>query len=210
MKWFGLYFCLFILVATSCTQEAGKERVGRIFLDSTAQKKPTLPTRTDAERAGKGFIEAEKRAKNTLPTPTRIDTAYSAQDSVNYALFTPIKSELWEILMDLKYDKEGVYGHIPHFQQKHKALHKKQVAIEGYMHALEATPLQKWFMLSYFPSSACFFCGAAGPETAIEVKCPKGAIFKQDKRIKLKGILHLNVDEPERLFYVLEEAELLN
>ncbi len=165
--------------------------VGVLYLACTSEKR---------ERVGKVYLDS---------IPTRIDTAYSAQDSINYALIPPIKSGLWDTLRDIKYDKEGIYGHTPHFTAKHQHLHGRQVKIQGYMHALESTALQKWFMLSYFPSSACFFCGAAGPETAIEVKSPKGVIFKRDKLLTIQGKLYLNREEPERLFYIIEEGELV-
>lgn len=173
---------------TSQVQGTGKARVGK-----------------DSQNAGKtNENTTEKIASNKI----RIDTVgkYTAEDSIALALYEPIKSGLWDTLRDIKYEKEGVYGHVPLFTPKHKPLHGKYVRIEGYMHPIEATDLQKWFMLSYFPSSSCFFCGAAGPETAIEVKSPKGVMYKRDKRITLRGKLFLNYDEPERLFYILEEA----
>jgi hypothetical protein len=152
--------------------------------------------------------EAQNRKDIDL-SKIRIDTVkYTAQDSINYALYEPIKSELWDTLRNIKYTKEGAYGHVPTFTDKHKALHGKEITIEGYMHPIDPTDLQKWFMLSYYPSNACFFCGAAGPETAIEVKSPKGIIYKRDKRITIKGKIYMNYDEPERLFYIMEGAEL--
>lgn len=177
------YFLIMGGFCLSCTS-ANEAKVGKVYLDSIPKSKQGLPT--------------------------RIDTAYSAQDSINYALIPPIKSELWDTLRNIKYDKEGIYGHTPYFTEKHKALHGKKIKIQGYMHALEATRLQKWFMLSYYPSNACFFCGAAGVETAIEVKSPKGINFKQDKLITIQGTFYLNFDEPERLFYLIEGAELID
>jgi hypothetical protein len=173
---------------TSQAKEAGKPEVGK-----------------DDKRANK---TTEKEREKIDLTKIRIDTAgkYTAEDSIALALYEPIKSGLWDTLRDIKYEKEGVYGHVPLFTAKHKPLHGKYVRVEGYMHPIESTELQKWFMLSYFPSSSCFFCGAAGPETAIEVKSPKGVMYKRDKRITLRGKLFLNYDEPERLFYILEEA----
>ncbi|MEO1653743.1 MAG: hypothetical protein AAFU64_09370, partial [Bacteroidota bacterium] len=102
----------------------------------------------------------------------------------------------------------GVYGYVPNFSEQHYGLHNKTLVIEGYMYPLEESKLQKWFMLSYFPISTCFFCGAAGPESIVEVNSPKG-IPQQNGKIKVEGILELNTKEPERLFYILQDARLV-
>lgn len=157
------------------------------------------------ENAKKAMTNAKK---DSIPT-IRIDTVrYSKKDSVAYAMLPPIKSGLWDTLRDIKYTKEGVYSYKPEFTTKHKALHRKEITIQGYMHPLEGDKVQKWFMLSYYPSYACFFCAAAGPETIVEVKSPRGILYEQDKVIKVHGTLNLNYDEPERLFYILEKATL--
>ncbi len=180
------YFLLMICFLAVCTSKKNKEeaKVGEVFVDKKSQaKKPIVPTRIDTVK-------------------------YSAKDSVLYALIPPIKSGLWDTLRDIKHTKEGAFGYIPVFTEKHKALHGKKIKIQGYMHPLEADKLQKWFMLSYYPTYACFFCGASGPETIVEVKSPKGVLYQQDKIYTLRGTIYLNRDEPERLFYILEEARL--
>ena len=150
------------------------------------------------------------QAQNNL-LYTRIDTIrYTKEDSIKYALNLPIKSSLWDTLRDIKHDKEGVDGYIPFFTDKQRSLHQKTISIQGYMYPLEAgSKIQKWFMLSYYPSASCFFCGAAGPETVLEVKSPKGIYFENDKMVKIKGKIMLNNTERQRLFYIIEEAVLV-
>jgi hypothetical protein len=144
------------------------------------------------------------------PRPTRIDTVdYSAKDSVDYALFTLIESTLWDTLKDLKYESKGSFGYIPRFGAKQKALAGKRIVIEGYMYPLENDKVQKWFMLSYFPAASCFFCGAAGPETVVEINSPQGIPVNKDKKLKISGVMTLNSKEPERLFYIINEARLV-
>jgi hypothetical protein len=138
----------------------------------------------------------------------KIDTVdFSGKDSVDFAMFAPIVSTLWDTLKDLKYESKGAYGYIPQFSAKQKKLEGKQVTIQGYMYPLENSKVQKWFMLSYFPASACFFCGAAGPETVLEVNASPAIPIQNDKKITMRGVLKLNTREPERLFYILNDAK---
>ena len=66
--------------------------------------------------------------------------------------------------------------------------------------------------LSKFSYSSCYFCGAAGPESVIEIIAKTPIIYRMDKPITLEGRLVLNrtTDEreydPFRLLYILEEA----
>ncbi|MCS6822155.1 MAG: hypothetical protein NZ551_09835 [Microscillaceae bacterium] len=115
------------------------------------------------------------------------------------------ETDLWQTLMTVKYRYvNDVY--IPTFNPQIQAFHNKEVVIKGYIYPLEEAPQHSFFMLSYYPASSCFFCGAAGPETVIEVNAIKPVKYSL-KPIKLKGILKLNADDPQRLFYILNKAE---
>ncbi len=150
-----------------------------IFEDSQKDNAPEVRTNTNTH----------------FSNTTEIDTTYQA----------PIESKIWKDLLDIKYESSGAFGYLPDFTSKHKAWHNKSIELEGYMYPLDNEKTQKLFMLSYFPIQACFFCGGAGPESIIEINSPKGVAL-QSQRIKLKGTLRLNTEEPERLFYILDEA----
>jgi hypothetical protein len=64
------------------------------------------------------------------------------------------------------------------------------------------------FILSSLPLNACFFCGVGGPETVIEVFL-KSAVTYTDKPVEIKGKLVLNNQNPDKMVYILEEAEFL-
>jgi hypothetical protein len=52
----------------------------------------------------------------------------------------------------------------------------------------------------------CYFCGGAGPESVIEVTVKKPLKFTS-RVITLKGTLKLNDSDPDKLFYLLINAE---
>ncbi|MFM8833077.1 MAG: hypothetical protein ACKOEV_05520, partial [Cytophagales bacterium] len=56
--------------------------------------------------------------------------------------------------------------------------------------------------------NACFFCGVGGPETVIEVFL-KSSVTYTDKPVEIKGKLVLNDKNPDKMVYILEEAEFL-
>jgi hypothetical protein len=86
----------------------------------------------------------------------------------------------------------------------------KEMEIEGYFIALDGKKEQNHFMLSKFPQSTCFFCGKAGPETAMQVFLADGKKQKySDEKIKVKGILRINTSDPTGLLYTLEQAKSL-
>jgi hypothetical protein len=43
------------------------------------------------------------------------------------------------------------------------------IIVEGFIIPLSGQVTQSHFMLSKFPQATCFFCGKAGPETAMQV-----------------------------------------
>lgn len=148
----------------------------------------------------------ETNLDSTLMRPVEEEPALSFSDSLSDLDAPPIKSEIWDQLLELDYQPMGVYGYIPSFTENHFQLNGKTLVLEGYMYPLDERKVQKWFMLSYFPISTCFFCGAAGPESIVEVNSPKG-IPLQKGRVKVKGKMVLNTDNPERLFYIFNDAQ---
>lgn len=114
-------------------------------------------------------------------------------------------SKFWKACFDIRYKHKGAYGYYPKFTAKHWKFHQKEIEVSGYMYPLDTEKKQTFFMLSFYPIQQCFFCGGAGPESIVEVNSPKG-ISLSSKRIKVKGKLRLNTKEPQRLFYILDDA----
>ncbi len=150
------------------------------------------------------FDDNPKDAETPLTIPNT-NSHFGGASEIDTAYQAPIESKIWKDLLDIKYESSGAYGYLPNFTSKHKAWHNKTIELEGYMYPLDNEKIQKFFMLSYFPIQTCFFCGGAGPESIVEINSPKG-IALQSQRIKLKGKLRLNTEEPERLFYILDDA----
>jgi hypothetical protein len=88
-------------------------------------------------------------------------------------------------------------------------LEGKEVTVKGYIIPVEGYKSHKDFVLSAYPYSMCFFCGGAGPETVMEVKAKSAVAFTADP-IKIKGILHLNSKDVNKLMYSLSNAEVVN
>lgn len=90
-------------------------------------------------------------------------------------------------------------------------LEGEELEVKGYFIALTGKSEQNHFMLSKFPQDMCFFCGKAGPETAMQVFLADGK--KQaysDDKITVKGILRINTTDANGLLYTLENAVVIN
>lgn len=96
------------------------------------------------------------------------------------------------------------------FSEGVKELEGSTIQLSGYVIPLESQISYKYFILSRYPYQSCFFCGAAGPETVIEVYAKaKASELGMDKRITVRGKLVLNQKDPLHLFYMLEDAEVI-
>lgn len=92
-----------------------------------------------------------------------------------------------------------------------KALDGKEIEVEGYIIPLTGKIKQSHFMLSRYPQSMCFFCGKAGPESAAQVftKDAKMVAFTEEK-VRVKGILRINVSDVTSLLYTIEDGVLID
>ena len=116
----------------------------------------------------------------------------------------------WKTLSKVKIEKrydETLNFEIdyPTFSKEVKALDGKEITLEGWMIPLDELRGENYFVLSALPFANCFFCGGAGPETVIEVFSKKNIDFTE-KRIKIKGKLTINADDPLRLMYIMNDA----
>lgn len=119
-------------------------------------------------------------------------------------------SEGWELLSDVEvirvYDKfleQEVEK--PKFSEKLLKQDGSTIELEGFVIPLNDGGASDYFVLSRFPYQSCFFCGNAGPETVVEVYTNKPWSL-QDQRVRVKGTLFLNADDPLHLYYIMKDC----
>ncbi|NJL13177.1 MAG: hypothetical protein HC913_09380 [Microscillaceae bacterium] len=109
----------------------------------------------------------------------------------------------WKTLAEVQIKRlvqNGYEIETPIFSANLKKLNGHWISLRGYILPLDLDP-QKSFVFSRYPYNACYFCGAAGPETVLEV-VPRQPIPYQEKPITLRGRLYLNSDNPDKLMYL--------
>lgn len=121
----------------------------------------------------------------------------------------------WRDFADISFNPEynkkyDVYLMMPTFGDQIKARSGKEVSIQGYF--LDISGSGEVFLVSQNPMASCFFCGAAGPETVVEVNFKEKPSFRTDQIVVVTGVLQLNRDDWEHGNYILNEAvgELVN
>lgn len=121
-------------------------------------------------------------------------------------------ADLAKVDFKMQYNEE-MESEVPYpiFSETIKALAGKPVMIEGYVIPVEETGDNSIIILSAFPYTQCFFCGAAGPESVMDILA-KGKLskLKMDDEVTFKGKLKLNDSDLDYLNYILEEAELIS
>jgi hypothetical protein len=126
--------------------------------------------------------------------------------------------KLWYVLMHdvqvrFRYSLEhGAMVMVPRFGDQLLQYQDELISIEGFF--LPADVTGSSFVLSYNPMEMCFFCTGSGVESVIEIVASEDQVrqFKRlrtDSFIEVKGRLRLNARDIMRLFYILEEAELV-
>jgi hypothetical protein len=114
--------------------------------------------------------------------------------------------KLYSITFVKANDEHGEYDK-PVFSDQVRSLEGKTVTLPGYMVPFDSGTRGSVFMLSSLPLNACFFCGVGGPETVVEVHLTEPADFSE-KPLEVRGILRLNSDDPDKMIYILEKAEI--
>jgi hypothetical protein len=132
--------------------------------------------------------------------------AADAQDAAN----------IWRTLGMVQVEKEfdptiGMEIIRPDFGPLIEKLNGREVTVRGYVIPLTGKRKQSQFLFSAYPYSQCFFCGQAGPETAMEVFLKEGeSATYQEEAVLIKGIMRLrSTGDINGLFYSLHEAEVL-
>jgi hypothetical protein len=122
----------------------------------------------------------------------------------------------WNTLSMVTYQREfdesfGIDIEKPILNPIVRTLEGKEIEVEGYIIPLTGKIEQSHFMLSRYPQSMCFFCGKAGPESAAQVFTKDGKkIAFTDKKIKVRGILRINVTDITNLLYTLEDGVIID
>ncbi len=120
----------------------------------------------------------------------------------------------WPDLADVQFSEKfsnslGIKYYQASFGEDLQAQEGEEVIIMGYLIPLDA--LGETYALSKNPYSACFFCGAAGPETVVELRIKAEFIqrYQTDERRAFKGRLQLYESSLEQFNYVLLDAQPL-
>lgn len=129
-------------------------------------------------------------------------------------LLTPTPQEnFWHILAQVSFknvkDKNGYDAELPVFSNYLKTYQGKKVTIKGYVIPLDEVGGEGKFMLSSLPFNLCYFCGAAGPETVVEVETTEKVKFSS-RQITMEGTIVLNETDPDHHIYILKNARLVN
>ena len=122
-------------------------------------------------------------------------------------------AKVWKTLADVKYEiQKDDYGdvYVPVFGKDILSIKEQMVEVEGFVIPSDITFTDDYLILSSLPISECFFCGSGGPETVMEIHLKKDEKYKYNtKRLKFKGKLILNPNNPDKLMYQLIEGEFL-
>ncbi len=116
----------------------------------------------------------------------------------------------WEDFADVDFkpeynEKYGVNFLTPTFGKKITSYKGKHVSIKGYF--LDISGSGEVYLVSQNPMASCFFCGAAGPETIVEVIFKENPPFKTDQIVSVSGWLELNAKDVDHCNYILKEAK---
>jgi hypothetical protein len=118
----------------------------------------------------------------------------------------------WNELADVSFYVKPVDGYeieLPKFGNRAIALQGKKISVKGYLIPLSESGRDSRYMLSSMPFSSCFFCGAAGPETVIELLLKQKIKFSENA-IVVEGVLVLNDKNIDRHMYILKDASIKN
>jgi len=122
------------------------------------------------------------------------------------------QDNFWNTLAEVGYatkkDASGYDVEVPLFSKHLKTFQGKKIRLKGYIIPLAEVGDQSKFMLSALPFNVCYFCGAAGPETVVEVASAEKIKFST-KPMVLEGTLMLNDKDPDHHMYILKAAKVI-
>lgn len=121
------------------------------------------------------------------------------------------EKNFWHVLAEVGFRKETHNGYeveVPVFSNHVKSWNGKKVKLKGYVIPVGEVGDESKFMFSSLPFNVCYFCGAAGPETIVEVESAEKVTFTSQS-IWMEGILQLNEKDPDRHIYILKAANII-
>jgi hypothetical protein len=111
----------------------------------------------------------------------------------------------WSVLAQVKSRTEGKKI-VPEFAPAVRALHQKDVKLQGFMLPIVTGERHDHFLLTMRPPH-CPFCLSLGPEYIVEVRA-KAPIKHTYDPIVLSGQLNVLTDDPFGLYYRLTDAQV--
>ncbi len=122
------------------------------------------------------------------------------------------QNSFWQTLAEVGFeqrkDNNGYSYEAPLFSQNLRRWNGKKIRLKGYVIPVGEVGDPKKFMLSSLPFNVCYFCGAAGPETVVQVESDQAVEFTT-RPIVMEGILFLNDKNPDQHIYLLKEAKTI-
>lgn len=119
----------------------------------------------------------------------------------------------WDIFARVKFTEKfykelNEYYLAPLLDSRIQSYEGKEITLKGHYLPLDLED-QHSIVLSKNPYSACFFCGAAGPESVAEINFQsKPPRFKPDQIITVTGMLRLNDSDVNHMNFILDHAQL--
>jgi hypothetical protein len=117
----------------------------------------------------------------------------------------------WQVLAEVGFKKTQLATgemEVPVFSNHLKSYNGKKIKLRGFVIPVSETGDESKFMLSSLPFNVCYFCGAAGPETIVEVETNQKVKFTS-AAIWMEGILFLNENDPDHHIYILKSAKTI-
>jgi hypothetical protein len=118
----------------------------------------------------------------------------------------------WNVLAEVGFEKKkdvnGFWMEVPQFSQHLQSFNNKKIQLKGFVIPVGEAGSGK-FMFSMLPFNVCYFCGAAGPETVVEVETTQKIEFSTQALV-LEGTLQLNASNPDRHIYIFRSAVRVN
>jgi hypothetical protein len=115
----------------------------------------------------------------------------------------------WKLLGIIRFVKKQhpEYGEVnyPQVNEKLKSLHKKKVAMTGYIVPID----NQNYALSKNVFASCFFCGKAGPETIIGLKFKNPKRYKTDQYVTVTGTFKVNEKDVDDWIYNMEDVVVI-
>jgi hypothetical protein len=136
----------------------------------------------------------------------------SASFLISCLMVFQASGNFWNTLAEVSFVKgktaEGYEMEKPLFSKNLKSYHGKKIKLKGYIIPLNEVTNANTFMFSSLPFNVCYFCGAAGPETVVELQTTEKIKFTT-KPMFIEGVLYLNEKDPDHHIYILKSVTVI-